>query len=52
MKTYIIDCNCKHEFQDNTYGKQKRVATPSTKSTENTREVSCTVCGKTKVVKK
>lgn len=38
--TAFIKCTCKHEFQDKTYGPQRRVATVGIK------EVTCTVCGK------
>ena len=52
MKSYKVICNCKHEFQDNEYGKNVRVATPSShKPTQDTRVVSCTVCGKQQTVK-
>lgn len=37
----IITCECKHEYQDKVYGKQKRVANPM-KGKDKGR---CTVCG-------
>lgn len=50
--TIVLDCNCKNEFQDNRYGKGKRVhnycKSPSTK--ENMKGARCTVCGKVKSV--
>lgn len=41
--TKLIRCDCKHEFQDKTYGYGMRVHTP-TKSGSN----RCTVCNKIK----
>jgi len=38
--TVIINCNCKHEYQDEKYGKGRRVANVTLK--DNAR---CTVCG-------
>lgn len=44
----IIKCNCKHEFQDATYGKDMRVAIDvHTKSGGVVHR--CTVCGKEQV---
>lgn len=44
MPTEIKKCDCKHEYQDNRYGKNMRVWNkgPSRKK--------CTVCGKTEKV--
>lgn len=39
----ILPCSCKHEFQDQRYGRGMRVANPSRKSPPMWR---CTVCGK------
>lgn len=41
MNTKILYCNCKHSFQDKTYGKSKRVHNKTAKD-----EWRCTVCGK------
>jgi len=37
----ILSCNCKSEFQDKTYGKNKRVKNPAKKAGG----YRCTVCG-------
>jgi len=42
MATKIIDCNCEHEYQDQKYGKGKRVANKAPKANG----WRCTVCGK------
>jgi hypothetical protein len=42
----ILDCDCKHDFQDATYGKGKRKHNPTKKG------YRCVVCGKTKDVKR
>lgn len=39
----IIQCTCKHDFQDKTYGKGNRVANTLDKTGGGAR---CTVCGK------
>jgi hypothetical protein len=41
-----VRCNCKSEFQDETYGKGVRVATPCGSPPSSARSVRCTVCGK------
>ena len=41
--TKIIKCRCKSEFQDERYGKGKRVHNQTTKN--NGRTYRCTVCG-------
>ena len=41
-KTIISDCTCEHAYQDQTYGKSKRVFNSGMKQS------ACTVCGKTK----
>ncbi len=51
MKTYKVQCTCKHEFQDKEYGKQVRIATPGNKPNQNERRVRCTVCAKEYTVK-
>ncbi len=43
--TIMIVCNCEHDFQDEMYGKQRRVANTNGKG------CTCTVCGKTTVGK-
>jgi len=40
----IIKCTCKHLYQDNRYGKQKRVHNPTKKKGS----YRCTVCGNIK----
>lgn len=51
--TYKIKCKCNHKFQDETYGKSIRIATPTTRTpSPNTIEVRCTVCGSPQVVNK
>lgn len=39
----ILECTCKHEFQDKQYGKNKRVMNEMTKAESHYR---CTVCKK------
>lgn len=43
--TKIIDCACKHEFQDRNYGPGKRVAN-SIKCEPGQNYYRCTVCGR------
>ena len=43
MECAILKCNCKHEYQDQTYGKGKRVCNP----TKDKNEYRCTVCSAT-----
>lgn len=38
----LITCDCKHEYQDKKYGKNKRAANKKYKGNTAT----CTVCGK------
>jgi rubrerythrin len=40
MSAKVVACNCKHEFQDEHYGKGKRLANLTGKG-----EYRCTVCG-------
>jgi len=52
MSASIASCTCKHEGQDALHGKQERVMNhTSTKVTDGSVEVRCTVCGKEKVIK-
>lgn len=44
--TKIINCDCKHEFQDNTHGKGKRVANHAPSKGAKPKRYRCTVCGK------
>lgn len=47
-KPRILSCSCKHEYQDQRYGKGKRVHT----ATKDDEVYRCTVCGKTtKIIK-
>lgn len=39
----ILDCTCKHEYQDKKYGAGKRVHNP-----RKSNQYACTVCGKLK----
>lgn len=43
-----VNCSCKHEYQDQKYGKGVRVATPVNKTLDKgiLRAVRCTVCSK------
>lgn len=44
----IVNCDCKHGFQDERYGKGKRVATPvNSQQKSGAFVVACTVCGRT-----
>jgi hypothetical protein len=42
MSTTIVTCSCKHEYQDKTYGKGRRVANQTTK--DGGKVYRCTVC--------
>ena len=43
----IVQCTCKHEYQDQQYGVGNRVANHAPKSdTNNTKSYRCTVCSK------
>jgi hypothetical protein len=44
--TVIKSCDCKHEYQDQKYGKNNRVHN----TTEDGRNARCTVCGKVKAL--
>ena len=43
-KTKVIRCNCKHEFQDKTYGEGMRVHILKQKDAQQG-NWACTVCG-------
>ena len=43
----LITCDCKHEYQDEKYGKNRRIANKKYKGNTAT----CTVCGKERVFK-
>ncbi len=46
-KTQIVSCNCKHKFQDETYGKGQRVTTPNNEEqAKKNFIVRCTVCAR------
>lgn len=47
----ILECNCKHEFQDQTYGQGLRVHTHSGKKDQDS-IYYCTVCGDKKNITK
>lgn len=44
MEPKILGCSCKHEYQDEKYGNQKRVHNPTGSPTKIT-GYRCTVCG-------
>ena len=44
MKTKIMTCTCKHEYQDEKYGKGKRVFNAGAKGTGTVITYKCTVC--------
>jgi len=44
MATKIIECDCAHDYQDQKYGKQKRVGNWAPKQSGH----RCTVCRKVK----
>lgn len=41
-----VKCTCKHEFQDQRYGKYRRVANIKHNSFGSSKEATCTVCGR------
>ena len=41
----ILTCTCVHEFQNKTYGKNKRVHNYAPKATGDSNGYRCTVCG-------
>jgi len=49
--TVIKECDCKNDFQDKTYGSQKRVFNLTGKC-DTSGEARCTVCGKIIKVRK
>ena len=46
VKTKIMQCNCKHEYQDQQYGLNKRVHNPCPGKSANEIVYRCTVCSK------
>ena len=44
----IRPCDCKHEYQDKTYGKGQRVHNPKKAAAGSKPRCTCTVCGKVK----
>lgn len=46
METRILKCTCKHEFQDERYGKGKRVHNKKKPVAAGISEWECTVCSK------
>lgn len=42
----IMKCTCKHEEQDQMYGKQNRVWNPIGKGSDLGKDYRCSVCGK------
>ena len=41
----IMKCSCKHEFQDEKYGKGNRIFNPAGKGSDQGKGYRCTVCG-------
>lgn len=50
MKTIVKDCKCKHEYQDATYGKGRRIHNYLAGSGA-VNKVRCTVCTDEKTLK-
>ncbi len=46
MPSVIIHCNCQHEYQDQKYGKGKRVANKCKTGKSGDGLYRCTVCSK------
>ena len=46
MPTKLINCTCKHDYQEKTYGKTLRLAN-ACKAPDGRERYRCTVCGKT-----
>lgn len=42
----ILGCTCSHKYQDEKYGKGKRVHNPKKKTADGTTRYCCTVCTK------
>lgn len=40
----ILKCSCRHDYQDNRYGKGRRVFNETSKGDANDRTYRCTVC--------
>lgn len=51
MGSVIINCDCRHDFQDERYGAGRRVANLRAKIEKDEREVRCTVCGRIHKIK-
>jgi hypothetical protein len=43
-QTKVLGCNCKHEFQDQRYGKGMRLHNQKNSKTAGVNEWRCTVC--------
>ncbi len=48
MKTRLMPCTCKHEYQDFMYGNYMRVHNETLKKPTGAGGWACTVCGKVK----
>ena len=46
MQTKIVNCDCKHDYQDAKYGKGKRVANYARNANNKFGGYRCSVCGK------
>lgn len=46
MRTKILPCNCKHDYQDRKYGYRRRAH--NRKTDQSTTNWRCTVCGREK----
>jgi uncharacterized protein YjhX (UPF0386 family) len=46
LQTNILECNCESEYQDEKYGKFKRLFNKVLVSSKHGGEWRCTVCGK------
>lgn len=42
--TKIIRCSCPHEYQDQRYGKGRRVMNPTRKGDDKKKQYRCSVC--------
>ena len=52
MKSFKVQCKCKHDYQDQIHGKQVRVANPCKGcNTPGQTNVRCTVCGTVYTIK-
>jgi hypothetical protein len=51
MTTRVLECVCKHAFQDERYGKNMRLHNPKNHNPKKDKDGNkwrCTVCGKTR----